>query len=537
MKFYIESSVTAKGMADGLPGSIVEIGSKNLSVQNPWDTAHSMVEDQAEVRFAEPLMDYTEDIGLPESHVPHIIASEKGGLEVPEPIFDLDWAGPEPPTIWHLGADFSQLEAACASVEDVNPDVVIRIAHFDTGYDPNHSTVPRIRTDLQRNFVENERPNDATDPNSSKGIMANPGHGTGTSGILAGGVGEIPTGNKVKIGAAPFVEVVPCRISNAVVLIKTDAFVEAMEYIISLVDNPDTRVHIVTMSMGGVASKAWAEVVNRAYEKGIFVVSAAGNNFGRATPRTLVYPARFNRVIAACGVTFDQRPYSKVWGTELMEMQGNFGPRDLMRTALSAFTPNMPWAQFGTTDKVSLQGAGTSSATPQIAAAAAIYWKKYYKELQDLKGWRQTETIRQALFESADLTHILSIEGGTLGEDKKQLFFGRGCLRALDMLSHSPASLEAVIEEEKKDKAFLPFWRVLLGTKSIFEDPGEEMYEIEILQLIQISPRLQEILDYEEKTIEDLNEEELREFIETILRMDEASEHLRMFLSLLSPPH
>ena len=37
------------------------------------------------------------------------------------------------------------------------------------------------------------------------------------------------------------------------------------------------------MSMGGLASRAWADTVNRAYESGLVIVTAAGNNYP-ATP-------------------------------------------------------------------------------------------------------------------------------------------------------------------------------------------------------------------------------------------------------------
>lgn len=37
-----------------------------------------------------------------------------------------------------------------------------RIAHIDTGYDSTHQTLPKhLRLDLQRNFVERDKPNDA----------------------------------------------------------------------------------------------------------------------------------------------------------------------------------------------------------------------------------------------------------------------------------------------------------------------------------------------------------------------------------------
>lgn len=538
MKLYIKRSPDSAERDLFSPekySEIIEVASKDIFAQNPWDIAHETVKSPNDVIFAEPLFDYVTDIGLPDSMVPTEVV-ERSLSEAMTSVFDEDWEFPEEPTIWHLLDTHSELATAYNAVKDLNPDVTIRVAHFDTGYDPHHAAKPaHIRLDLQRNFVEEDRPNDATDPNSNAGAIANPGHGTGTSGILAGGIGKIPTGQLVQIGAAPFVEVIPLRISNTVVLIKSDAFAEALNYVISLYDNPQTRIHIVTMSMGGVASKAWADAVNEAYEKGIFIVTAAGNNFGRLTPRTLIYPARFNRVVAACGITFDKRPYSKVWGGNFKEMQGNYGPLALMRTAMAAFTPNTPWASFGKGDEVSLQGAGTSSATPQIAAAAAIYLKKYYHELENLEGWQQVEIIRQALFNSAEKNGLISIDDTLIDDEKKRFYFGNGHLRAFQSLSQRPADLAASVEKEKEDEVFLPFWRAILGTRDLFVeekslDPTEQMYQIEILQLIQISPKLQAILDYEEKTLDQLSNEELQEFINEILGMKEASESLKEFL-------
>jgi hypothetical protein len=38
-----------------------------------------------------------------------------------------------------------------------------------------------------------------------------------------------------------------------------------------------------------------AIAVNALYELGIFIVTAAGNNFGNLPTRNIVYPARFKR--------------------------------------------------------------------------------------------------------------------------------------------------------------------------------------------------------------------------------------------------
>jgi subtilisin family serine protease len=61
-------------------------------------------------------------------------------------------------------------------------------------------------------------------------------------------------------------------------------------------------VHVVSMSMGGLPSEAWADAINALYEAGVVVVTAAGNNYANLPTRFVVYPARFGRVIAACGV-------------------------------------------------------------------------------------------------------------------------------------------------------------------------------------------------------------------------------------------
>ena len=59
-------------------------------------------------------------------------------------------------------------------------------------------------------------------------------------------------------------------------------------------------------------------------------------------------------------------------GLQLGTMQGNYGPASKMDTALGAYTPNVPWAKIDCGAVVDMDGAGTSAATPQIAAAVAF---------------------------------------------------------------------------------------------------------------------------------------------------------------------
>src|SRR5262249_59063213 len=107
-----------------------------------------------------------------------------------------------------------------------------------------------------------------------------------------------------------FLDVVPVRVANSVVLFSNSSIAKAFDYVHSLFNDSNKRVHVITMSMGGLASQAWADAVNALYDLGVFIVTAARNKFGNLSTRSIVYPARFKRVIAACGVMANGQPYA-----------------------------------------------------------------------------------------------------------------------------------------------------------------------------------------------------------------------------------
>src|SRR5262245_49705892 len=111
------------------------------------------------------------------------------------------------------------------------------------------------------------------------------------------------------------------------------------------------------MSMGGLPSRAWAETVDAAYLGGLCLVAAAGNNTNGLPTRNLVSPARYGRVIAACGVMANHKAYADLSGFTTLE--GNFGPASRMKAAIAAYTPNIPWPVFGCDDAIRLNGEGT----------------------------------------------------------------------------------------------------------------------------------------------------------------------------------
>jgi hypothetical protein len=84
---------------------------------------------------------------------------------------------------WFRNNSHNQIDAALA---ETSGGARVRIAHLDTGYDPNHKSLPKnFRKDLARNFVDADKPKDATD-RSEGTLFNNFSHGCGTLSILAG---------------------------------------------------------------------------------------------------------------------------------------------------------------------------------------------------------------------------------------------------------------------------------------------------------------------------------------------------------------
>src|SRR5215213_7829457 len=263
--------------------------------------------------------------------------------------------------------------------------------------------------ELQRDFLDDDL--DATDPGTS-GLGDNPGHGTATLALLAGRRVHPQGGPALDdfLGGAPHAEVVPIRIADSVIHFSSSTMAEGIEYAIT------SGCRAISISMGGLPARRWAHAVNAAYEAGVAIFAAAGNNIRDGFPtRETVWPARFTRVVGVCGATADKSPYFK---SAFNGMQDNFGPEHKMDTAIAAYTPNAPWAEMGCSDVVSMNGGGTSAATPQVAAAATL-WCQHQTSPTNIERWQRAEAVRHALFSSADKR-----------PPNRFKFFGQGLLRA-----------------------------------------------------------------------------------------------------------
>jgi hypothetical protein len=468
----------------------------------PWDLAHSQVAgqlgiDESAILFAEPdLAQSFVDTNEKSPGGAPFAANEGCGAIPPQDASGGKIKGPDR-NAWHLDDEFTQLRKARDSVQFGDPRT--RIAHIDTGYDRGHEAQPaNVLQVRERSFVDGDGDtNSAHDPRRGNAFPDNSGHGTGTIGILAGGhVSQLND----RLGGAPDAEILPLRISNSVLLFFTSAFAQALRYAI------DQRCDVVSISMGGAPSRAWNEAVNSAYEAGICIVAAAGNSQGGLPTHHIVYPARYRRTICACGVMANDKMY---YDLDIRQLEGNWGPDSRMTAALSSYTPNIPWPVFGCDTIVRLNGEGTSSATPQIAAAVALWYEKHKASLP--RDWRRVEAVRHALFSSAKAR----------GVDFQHL--GNGILQAHAALQVSPVFN---LPKTPPDSDSFSVLRILTGFGVDDPPPRESMFDIELAQRWLMNKDLQKAVpDPDSET--PVPKDKLREFMEALIHDDQASVALR----------
>ncbi|MGV8986165.1 MAG: S8 family serine peptidase [Cypionkella sp.] len=383
---------------------------------------------------------------------------------------------------WNQQSGFSEFAAARARLgADWDQKLAqIIVAHLDTGYDPRHVTLPaHLDLLLQRNFIDAGFPNDASDrtPDGAS-TTRNRGHGTATLALLAGNRldGSAPgwPGFSGYVGGAPAAHVIPIRIADWVVRFWTGTMVQGFDHA------RRNKADVLSMSMGGLTSAALVDAVNLAYDSGMVIVTAAGNNYAgnQATPRSVVFPARYRRVLAACGVMANGQSYS---GLASGTMQGSFGPSSKMDTAIGAFTPNVAWAAIGCGNVVNMDGSGTSAATPQVAAAAAL-WLAHHRDavMAYPEPWMRVEAVRHALFNAA----AKSTDRMSPSETFEKI--GNGVLKADQALAMQPVD-KSMLKRLAPAQASFGWIDILFGGGVSVAAPTarDRMLALELTQMAQ----------------------------------------------------
>jgi len=159
------------------------------------------------------------------------------------------------------------------------------IAQPDTGVTDHPELQGAIEESHWADLLDGGAPIDPLEPNDP---LDNPGHGTGTGSVVASREALSV------IGSAPAARLVPIRCIESVVRITQSRVARAIEHAV------DAGCHVITMSLGGLWSRALAVAVERAIENNLIVLAAAGN-----CVRLVVWPARFDRCLAVAGSNVD----------------------------------------------------------------------------------------------------------------------------------------------------------------------------------------------------------------------------------------
>jgi hypothetical protein len=222
----------------------------------------------------------------------------------------------------------------------------------------------------------------------------------------------------------------------------------------------------------------------------------------------------------------DGRPYTGLSG---VTMQGNFGPKEKMRTALGAWTPNAPWAKIGCGQVVDMDGAGTSAATPQLAAAAALWLAEHWDEVKRYpQPWMRVEAVRQALFASAGKTTA------QMNPQRVLETLGQGTLRAALALDIAPIEADQ-LKRASPAEASWSWLNVLFGQGGVsltrpMSVPQRNMLALELTQMAQRVREVDEAIDDPDRPADDIPAAARSRYLEAALASGNPSKPLKALL-------
>lgn len=242
--------------------------------------------------------------------------------------------------------DAEQVWGGAENAADVIPGNVagqgVKVAILDTGIDYTHPDLDGVYAGGY-DFVAND-----ADPKDENG------HGTHCAGIVAAednGIGVIGTAPKASIYA---VRVLDAQGSGTI-----SDIVAGIDWAI------DNNMDIISMSLGASSGDSSLEAaINRAYNAGVVVVAASGND-GR---EGISYPARYTNAIAVGAIDSNHQ----------LASFSNYGPeQDVVAPGVNIYS-TMPtysvtltswW--YGYSNNYD-QMSGTSMATPMVAGVCAL---------------------------------------------------------------------------------------------------------------------------------------------------------------------
>jgi hypothetical protein len=496
--------------------------------RTPWDDAHDLLRDSGPFGIAGSSGVMAAEPDLEQQWIFEPARETGAGIAETADIcafVDQDDKGQKakgPGNDWNAGDAFSELSKAQAHFGDELEQKLRRIlvAHLDTGYDPGHVAIPPHNSGAIWQTLLRARGRRRVGPYPAwSELISNRGHGTATLALprAIGWTARRRAGQQRLHRRGAYAAVIPIRIADWVVRFTTGTMVEGFAYA------QKCGAHVLSMSMGGMTSFALVDAVNAAYEAGIVMVTAAGNNLADLpSPKSIVFPARYRRVLAACGVMADGRPYADLlFGT----MQGNYGPPSKMDTALGAYAKR-PLGKDRLPEVVDMDGAGTSSATPQIAAAAALWLAEHWDVVRLYpQPWMRIEAVRRALFAKAAKTTA------RMPADEVRQTIGQGVLKADAALAEKPADAAALTKLAPVRPSF-PFIDLIFGGGVSLADtqPRDRMLALELTQMAQRVPEVDSAMRDTDLPAEAVQAPARRRYLEAALESGNPSAPLRAAL-------
>ena len=245
----------------------------------------------------------------------------------------------------------------------------VKVAIIDTGIDYKHP-------DLDDNYYGGwDFVNNGGDP------MDDNGHGTHVAGIIAA-----EDNDEGVVGVAPEAELYALKVLDAT----GSGYVSDVIFAIQWATDPDgdgsanDRLDIINMSLGadrGNIFFKWA--CNLAYDDGLLLVAAAGNDYGGAVD----YPAAYDSVIAVSATgSNDELAYFSSTGKQV-------------ELAAPGVSINSTLLGEGYGEK-----SGTSMASPHVAGTAALVWA--------MDDSLTNDDVRTQLQNTAEDISLLSTEQG-----------------------------------------------------------------------------------------------------------------------------
>jgi subtilisin family serine protease len=307
-----------------------------------------------------------------------------------------------------------------------------RIGHIDTGiskhpalgFDAAGNAPENLLLDEGKDFLDSTAPpfSPLRAPQSTVECIAGggkvgdcltdfPDHGTKTLSVILSQTDDL-------IGVAPDVEVIPVRIADGPIFqnnTQRNHMGPAIRHLLGR--TPVPRVISISMGNPGHAgvwqplfsafgasagfNKETRRAFDEAYRAGVIVVCAAGQVIDR-----VIYPARYKTTIAVGGIRQDGVHHYPNDNYDIHERVDVWAQAEGINRAVAYLDNGAPRYAHADDDPDTDtdDASGTSYATPQVAAAAALWVESFYHQLPipgDVDAWKTVEAFRTALRQSA----------------------------------------------------------------------------------------------------------------------------------------